>query len=141
VTLTLLGKGPVSKELSLLAQKLHLKGRLMFVPPVSGEEKDKALREHDLLVIPSITEISPHVALEARASGLPVLLTEETGLGEELRSGMILAPLRTTEEITRAVLEMEHRYEEVAQQAASPFRERRWKEVAHEHQALFQSLQ
>lgn len=141
LTLTLLGKGPASRELSALAQRLRLKGRLTFLPPVSGEEKEKVMREHDLLVLPSLTEISPHAALEARACGLPVLLTEETGLGEELRSGMILAPLFTSEEITRAILEVEHHYEEIAQQATSPFRHRSWDEVAREHQAMFQSLQ
>lgn len=140
VTLTLLGEGPVSKELSQLAQTLRLKGRLTFLPPKSGEEKEKALREHDLLIIPSLTEISPHAALEARASGLPVLLTEETGLGDELREGMLLAPLRTTEEITRAILEVEHTYEQIAQKAASPFRRRSWEDVALEHRTLFQAL-
>ncbi len=140
VTLTLLGEGPVSKELSQLAQTLRLKGRLTFLPPVSGEEKEKALREHDLLVLPSLTEISPHAALEARSHGLPVLLTEETGLGDELREGMLLAPLRTTEEITRAILEVEHTYEVVAQKAASQFRKRAWEDVAGEQRDLFQGL-
>ncbi len=140
VTLTLLGEGPASKELSQLAQKLRLKGRLAFLPPVAGEEKEKALREHDLLVIPSFTEISPHAALEARSHGLPVLLTEETGLGDELREGMLIASLRTSEEITRAVLEVEHNYEMIAQKAASSFRKRAWEDVASEHRALFLGL-
>ncbi|MEK7218162.1 MAG: glycosyltransferase family 4 protein [Patescibacteria group bacterium] len=140
VTLTLQGEGPASRELSQLAQKLRLKGRLTFLPPVHGEEKEKTLREHDLLIIPSLTEISPHAALEARSHGLPVLLTAETGLGDELRDGMIVAPLRTTEEITRAVLEAEHHYEVIAQKSASPFQKRSWEDVAREHRALFQAL-
>jgi glycosyltransferase involved in cell wall biosynthesis len=140
VTLTLLGEGPLSRELSQLAQTLRLKGRLTFLPPVSGEDKAKALREHDLLVIPSITEISPNAALEARASGLPVLLTEETGLSDELRDGMIVTRLMTVEDITRAILEVEHSYEEKAEAATTPFRRRGWDLVASEHQALFHGL-
>jgi glycosyltransferase involved in cell wall biosynthesis len=140
VTLALIGEGPVGRELSQLAQTLNLKGRLTFLPPVAGEEKEKAMQEYDLLVIPSLTEISPNAALEARAAGLPVLLTEETGLGDELRSGMITAPLRTREEVTKAILDVEHTYDAVAQQAVTPFCSRTWEEVAVETGALFSSL-
>lgn len=140
VTLALLGEGPAGRELSVLAEKLRLKGRIVFLPPVHGEEKAKAFREYDVLVLPSLTEISPNVALEARASGLPVLLTEETGLSDELREGMLVGPLRKADDVTRAVLEVEHRYDEVAALAASPFRKRGWEEVAAESRALFTSL-
>lgn len=140
VTLTLIGEGPVAKELSKLAQMLHVKGRVVFLPPVHGEEKVKAYREHDVIVIPSITEISPHVALEARSYGLPVLLTQENGLGEDLREGMMVGPLRTVDDITRAVLEMEHRYEEIAALAAAPLKKRGWEDVAQDSHKLFTSL-
>ncbi len=140
VTLTLMGEGPVARELSALSEKLHLKGRLVFLPPTRGAEKEKVLREHDLLIIPSITEISPHVALEARAIGLPVLLTVETGLSEGLHAGMFLSPLKTVEDITRAILDAEHRYEEVAAEAASPFQKRGWEAIAEETNVLFRSL-
>ncbi len=140
VTLTLMGEGPMARELSALSEKLRLKGRLTFLPPTHGVEKENVLREHDLLIIPSITEISPHVALEARAAGLPVLLTTETGLSEDLRAGMFISPLLTVEEITRAILDSEHRYEEVAAAASSPFQRRGWEEIARETHELFLSL-
>ncbi len=140
VTLTLVGEGPMSKELSLLARVLHLKGRLVFLPSVSGEEKEKTYLEHDLLVIPSITELSPNAALEARSHGLPVLLTEETGLSEDLRAGMIITKLRSSQDITRAILEAEHSYDAVAEQACAPLIERGWDAIAQEHVALFRSF-
>lgn len=140
-TITLVGEGPVGAKLSALARSLQLEGRVSIVPPVHGENVQQVFAEHDLLVIPSLTDISPNAALEARASGLPVLLTEENGLSDELRSGMILRPLLTVTDITKAILEIDQRYEEFAETAAAPFtRERGWKEVAGEHLALFQSL-
>jgi glycosyltransferase involved in cell wall biosynthesis len=48
--------------------------------PVFGKDKSAVFAEHDLLVLPSVTEISPNVALEAASEGLPVLLTQETGI-------------------------------------------------------------
>jgi len=140
VTLTLIGEGPISRDLSQLARSLHLRNRLVFLPPVSGEEKANAYRDHDLLIIPSITEISPNAALESRSHGLPVLLTDETGLSEDLRDGMMVARLQTSQDITRAVLDIEQRYAEIAAQAASPMRKRGWQEVAAEHVTLFQRV-
>lgn len=140
-TLTLVGEGQDGPRLGALARSLQLQGRASVVPPVHGEHAQKIFSEHDLLVLPSLTEISPNSALEARAAGLPVLLTAENGLSEELLDGMIVRPLITVSDITKAILEADQRYEEFAQSAAAPFaRERGWERVAEEHVTIFQSL-
>jgi len=140
-TLTLVGEGPVGAKLSALARSLQLEGRVSVVPPVHGDHVQQVFGEHDLLVLPSLTEISPNAALEARAAGLPVLLTEENGLSEELRAGMIIRPLITVTDITKAILEADQRYGEFAAEAMVPFiQERGWDKVAGEHAELFQSL-
>ncbi|MBI2636100.1 glycosyltransferase family 4 protein [Candidatus Peregrinibacteria bacterium] len=140
-TLTLVGEGPEGPRLGALARSLQLHGRVSVVPPVHGEHARKIFGEHDLLALPSLTEISPNSALEARASGLPVLLTAENGLSEELRDGMIIRPLITVADITKAILEADQRYEEFAEAASAPIPlEREWKKVAEEHLTLFQSL-
>ncbi len=140
-TLTMVGEGPERDRLSALARSLQMQGRVSIVPPVHGENVQSVFAEHDLLVIPSLTEISPNAALEARALGLPVLLTEENGLSAQLRSGMIIRPLLTAHDITKAVLEADHRYGEFAAEAAAPFaHERGWGTVAEEHRKLFASL-
>ncbi len=82
VRLTIIGDGPVRQELNKKVEKEGLESRISFRGSVSGNEKRKAFDDHDLLVLPSLTEISPNVALEARAACLPVLLTEETGLAQ-----------------------------------------------------------
>jgi glycosyltransferase involved in cell wall biosynthesis len=141
MTLTLVGDGPLKAKLSAEARKLELHGRVSIVPPVHGPDAEAVFAEHDLLVIPSITEISPNAALEARACGLPVLLSEENGLSEELRDGMIIRKTISTTDITRAILEASQKYPEIAAAASAPFtRERGWDAIADEHEALFQSL-
>lgn len=138
--LTLVGSGPVQGKAAQLARKLGLRGRVTFLPSVHGGEKEKIFAENDLLVLPSLTEISPHVAVEARAAGLPVLLTEDNGLSEQLRAGMIVRRLRTSKDITRAVLEVDHGYELFAKAASVPFVGRGWPEVVSEHLTLFETL-
>jgi len=78
--LTIIGEGPMESELKNRVKNAGLSESVSFQPPVSGDTKRQAFEDHDLLVLPSLTEISPNTALEARAACLPVLLTEETGL-------------------------------------------------------------
>jgi glycosyltransferase involved in cell wall biosynthesis len=140
VALTVVGDGPAGGKILQLASKLALGGRISFLPPVHGEEKKELLKNHQLLILPSLTEVSPHAALEARAMGLPVLLTEETGLSDELTSGMVLRPLLTSADITRAILEVQQNYEEVAKAAIVKPLHRSWEQVAQEHVELFRRL-
>ena len=138
VTLTFVGEGPFLGKLETRNQELAT--RVQFLPTVHGEEKQRIFAEHDLLVLPSLTEISPHVALEARAAGLPVLLTEETGLSSTLREGMVIRPLRTPDEIAAAARDVMADYDSIARAAASPAPGRSWGNVAEEHLTLFHRL-
>jgi glycosyltransferase involved in cell wall biosynthesis len=142
VHLTFVGEGPDEERLREFTKTHSLEARVTFLPSAHGEEKKKIFLEHDLLVMPSITEISPNSAIEARSTGLPVLLTEETGLSAALTEGMILKPLRTSHDITRALLEAERSYDEWAQIAAKPLEQHRsWPQIAEETVAFFEQLQ
>lgn len=141
-TLTLAGEGPEEAALKALAASLpeEAASRITFLPVLHGEEKRAAFREHDLLVIPSVTDISPNAALEARAAGLPVLLTEQTGLSTALTDGCLLRELRTAGQIVNAVRDAIMIYPQLAARAASPLPQRGWSDVCDEHIALFRGL-
>jgi glycosyltransferase involved in cell wall biosynthesis len=134
--LTFVGSGPVEASIRD-AVAAGAADRVSFLPPLHGAEKERAFREHDLLVVPSTTDISPNAALEARAAGLPVLITRETGLSRTLLEGMVTASLRTPEEIAAAVEECMARYPALAERAAQPLPERGWHTIADEHVAFF----
>lgn len=138
--LSLIGSGPLEGELRAQTQRLGLAGRVTFHSPVTGRKKQLAFLEHDLLVLPSLTEISPNAALEARSAGLPVLLTEETGLSRMLTDGTMIRRLRTPAEIVVALRDAEEGYVQLAERAAAPLPKRGWEEVTEEHLALFRSL-
>lgn len=138
--LTLVGSGPMERTLREAVSYHGVGDRVEFRPPVHGEEKKKVLLEHDLLVVPSHTDISPNTALEARAAGLPVLITRETGLSRTLLEGMVPSTLATPDDIVLAVRDAAARYDAVAARAAEPLPERDWNRLADEHLALFSSL-
>jgi len=134
--LTIVGDGPRKRRLQRLVTQLDLHGRVAFTSSVHGKEKRSLMDMHDLLVLPSLTEISPNAALEARSNGLPVLLTEETGLSESLKRDMIVKPLRTPEQIATAVHEISDSYP----MSTSAPEARPWSIVAQKHLDLFRSL-
>ncbi|MEK7591454.1 MAG: glycosyltransferase family 4 protein [Patescibacteria group bacterium] len=140
VKLSLVGEGPMEARLRGLTRTLRIADRVSFLPPLHGTDKEKVFAAHDLLVIPSLTELSPHSALEARAAGLPVLLTEETGLSPELTAGMVLKELRTAEEISNAIRNVIQDYAAIATEATSEPPRRMWKNVAEEWMQLFSPL-
>ncbi|MBU0458087.1 glycosyltransferase family 4 protein [Patescibacteria group bacterium] len=138
IRLTLVGDGPKKEKLSKLVSNLKLRDRVMFAAPVHGEEKRKVFEGHDLLVIPSITEISPNIALEARSCGLPVLLTKETGLSENLRKGMVIRDLKSVDSIVNSIEEIRNNYQDFALEASDRAERRGWGEVAAESLRLFE---
>lgn len=138
--LTFVGSGPMEQAIRERVASLNLGNRVTFLPPQHGTEKEILLRDHDLLVVPSTTDISPNAALEARAAGLPVLLTHETGLRGILLDGMVTASLMTPEEIATAVGECIAKYSTLAARSAQSLPERGWHTIADEHLALFSSL-
>lgn len=138
--LTLVGSGPEREKLLSQAEFGEASDRITFFDPVDASQRQDMFREHDLLVIPSFTEISPNSALEARSSGLPVLLSQSTGLSSVLSSGMMLRPLRTVEEIVEAIDEARSQYTPLADRASMPLPQRNWEEVGDEHIRLFESL-
>jgi glycosyltransferase involved in cell wall biosynthesis len=140
VTLSFIGDGPMAIPLQKTVSELGLSDRVSFHAPVSGDEKHKAFIEHDLMVLPSHTELSPNAALEARVAGLPVLLTEETGLSTQLTEGITLRPLRTSRDIVTAIKEIMAQYPLFAERAKAVLPERGWIEVCDEHLTLFRSL-
>src|SRR5207237_426613 len=96
--------------------------------------------EHDLFVTPSLTDISPNSALEARSAGLPVLLTNQTGLSKRFTDGMLLRDLTTPEHIINGLKEARANYPLLALQASTPVLPRSWSQVARELLELFSSL-
>ena len=137
VFLTIVGDGPTKSSLQSLVKSLKLEGRVAFVSPITGKDKQAIFDIHELLVMPSFSEVSPNSALEATSAGLPVLLTKENGFSKSLIKGMILKDLKTPEEIANAIKEIYDNYQKVEQ---TMLPERSWEVVANETLTIFKSL-
>lgn len=79
ITFAFVGEGPFLRELE---QKVP---RGIFTGVLQGEELGRAYASADLFVFPSTTDTYGNVVVEALASGLPVLVSDQGGPGELLR--------------------------------------------------------
>jgi len=79
------GDGPLREELSGLARHLGVSERVRFL----GYRTDSRalMRLMDVLVVPSLTEGSPLIVLEAMAAGVPVVASAVGGIPDQIGHG------------------------------------------------------
>lgn len=79
-------------KLEMLADKVGVRQRVIFVGPLYGSDKHAMLKNAAVLVLPSYSENFGNVVLEAMAEGCPVVVTPEVGLAKvvkETSSGVV----------------------------------------------------
>ncbi len=86
--LVLVGDGPLRGALQARAAALGLTEHVKFVGRVPYEDVPPWYRSAEVFVLPSEFDNSPNVALEAMASGLPVVATDVGGLRQYVRHGV-----------------------------------------------------
>lgn len=84
VQLVVCGAGPLRRGLEARARERGVADRVRFAGLVDNRALDAYYAAADLFLLPSLLEAAPTVALEALASGTPVLSTDNPG-GLELR--------------------------------------------------------
>lgn len=127
------------KRLDELRSALHLATTVRFVPPQPQEELPYYYNAADVLVMPSHYESFGMVALEAAASGTPVIATDVTGISsvlKDLPGGHIVSannPIALSEEIAH-VLEKQHESEAV------PLNDFTWERIAKRMEGVYKAL-
>jgi glycosyltransferase involved in cell wall biosynthesis len=79
------GDGPLCEELQGLAERLGMEDRVLFLGYRSDARALMGLL--DVLVVPSMTEGSPLIVLEAMAAGVPVVASDVGGVPDQARHG------------------------------------------------------
>lgn len=103
VRLMLIGEGPERERISQAIQSAGLEKNITF----TGHLKSLTpyYEAADLVAIPSVSEGSPNVLLEAMAFGVPVVATEVGGIPEIVTDGetALLVPARDTGAMAAAI--------------------------------------
>jgi glycosyltransferase involved in cell wall biosynthesis len=101
--LVIVGDGPERQALERLVRNLGVGARVVLAGATSHVAPFYALA--DVFVLPSLSEGSPNVLLEAMASGLPIVATRVGGVPEIAADGVtaLLGPPKNPAFIARAV--------------------------------------
>jgi len=87
------GDGPLREELLRLADRLGLRERVRFLGHRADARELVGLL--DVLVVPSLTEGTPLIVLEAMAAGVPVVASDVGGIPDQVRharEGLLVPP-------------------------------------------------
>jgi len=153
-TLTVAGKlqwNRADEEVARHIERQGLGGAVTILPAFSQEEAVRLYQAHHIVLHPKYLDPCPTVAIEALATGLPVVGSASGGMPELVPDGcgkLVPAPLDwdrlvtpTGAEMAAAVAEIQPRLEEFSaaarRHAEAAFDARRWVES---HRAIFQSL-
>ncbi len=79
---------------------------LNLISNVPQEEAHRALARAWALVLPSLSEVSPNLAFEAIAMGVPVILTKETGSRDALKDSVLFVDPLSEREIEEAMVRL-----------------------------------
>nr|MBN2278432.1 glycosyltransferase family 4 protein [candidate division Zixibacteria bacterium] len=108
INLTIAGSGHLTAKLKKLTADLNLANRVDFVGFVDNNELHRLLSEHDIMVMPSLSESFGVAALEAGAAGKPTVATAIGGIPEVVIDGEtgILVPTNDIERLGRAIIKL-----------------------------------
>lgn len=104
IRLQLVGDGPDAAALKDYAAERGLGDRVTFMGNVKRDAAVAAMRQADVLILPSLWESLSHVAIEAIATGVPVVATRIPGLDEVLTDEVaVLVPPRAPDALAGAI--------------------------------------
>jgi glycosyltransferase involved in cell wall biosynthesis len=106
VRLVICGTGPLRDSLEARARELGIAGRTTFAGLVGNDLVARYAAAADLFVLPSLLEALPTVAVEALASGTPVLSADHPGgleLHELFGDDVAVVPRRDADRLAAAL--------------------------------------
>jgi glycosyltransferase involved in cell wall biosynthesis len=89
-----------------IAKKQYPEMRLEIYKDIPREELHEKMRTARALVIPSLSELGPNMAMEALSMGLPVLLTEDCGARDRLEDFVVWIDPKNPNNIAECMTEL-----------------------------------
>jgi glycosyltransferase involved in cell wall biosynthesis len=108
VRLVICGTGPLRRALERQAHDANIASRVTFTGLISNDEVARYAAIADLFVLPSLLEALPTVAVEALASGTPVISADHPGgleLNELFGDDVLIVPRGQVDPLARAIAE------------------------------------
>lgn len=143
--LRIVGDGPERENLALLVASLHLEDRVEFLGRQTSEEVQRVMSRARVVVMPSRKEAFGIVALEAWASGTPLVATSTGGPAGFVTDGLdgVLVDPRDTAALAAAiddVLGDAAHAQELAARGRETVRQFTWERVVDRYETIYRSV-
>ncbi len=142
ISFIIIGKGPEKNNLAEKIKGLNIKDRIVFKETMPQKELDREISSSYLVIIPSITEISPNLALECIGLRKPVLVTKECGFYSEYQDRLVFINPFSIDDIKNKInyLLDKNNYKNYLDRIKLINIKRSWQDLAKEHFNLFKEL-
>lgn len=140
--LYLIGEGPELQNLQSQISESGLEGRVIIQASLPRREVFARLKKSYLLIVPSYTELSPNIVLEALSVGAPVLITSENGLPDSIKNNLVSFDPFSERDLARKLrlLFEPGAYGEYKRKISALNFNRGWDEVFREYLEVFQKV-
>jgi len=136
--LVLIGDGPEREKLEQFnGNNIFIEGKMDY-----ADLLERLATKGFLFVLPSISEMNPNAAIEALSIGVPVLLTKENGLADDLKNQCKLIDPLSTDSIKEGIEYFldEDNYRDYLFQRAAAENSYSWSDMADRFLSIFESL-
>jgi len=145
ITCVLVGDGPARHRTRQLAAQLGVADRIHFAGHLKPAELGRYYAGADLLVLPSVSEASPLVILEAMACGTPVVASRVGGIPavvEDWKTGFLVKPgdVGQLTMVLRFLTEDKPRLERMGEEARQRVQRSLWPTVREHYIALYRQM-
>lgn len=142
VTFTIAGDGYLRETLEAKVEANNLAKHVKFTGFVNHKKMQKLMAAHDLALLPSFSEPFGLVALELASCGTPVIVSEESGVAERLKSLKRIARWDTYHWVEAAenLLSNTAKSMEYAKKLTTDVAKLHWKDAAQEIKQIYLKL-
>jgi len=142
VKFNIIGNGPEKEHLEKEIKQLSLESKVSVRSGVSSEKLDQYIADSFLVIVPSISEVSPNIVLECIRLGRPLLLTKECGFYNQYKDDLVFIDPFSIADIREKICGLldENEYNKYLRRIANIDISRNWRTLAEEHIELFKKL-
>jgi glycosyltransferase involved in cell wall biosynthesis len=142
-TFEIYGDGPKKEETRWAIRRNNLEEKVFLMGRLSHHELLDRISKCRFIIIPSVTEISPNLALECLSMGKPLLLTKEVGIEQAVLNKVITFDPFSEDDIKSKftlLLNDDDLFAYKKDLEAHRVLSRDWQAVAEEHLEIFKRL-
>jgi glycosyltransferase involved in cell wall biosynthesis len=105
---TLIAQGNMPEEILFQLHDLNLKNEVNWINGLPHDQVIERMKEHDALILPSLSEGIANVVLEAMNVGLLIISTDCDGMKEAIQDGIngFLVPVRNPKVLANAIVNL-----------------------------------